>query len=200
MRYLLSLMLLLAPLKAQEPVNYLLLPVSLRGEYQPVTAEQFAQELVHQVQVQAPQVSVTLGAGGDSSFGIPLEQVPALCQQYGVQRVAWISVKFDHGSTLVQRQPGMVGMEPGQGTVPWRGNAATMDNFVVTVTGLADIQVADSSGQVIYQESLQLTESDSSTANNGLFGDLETKLALKTADDLAAEIVKAGGAAPAKAP
>ena len=201
--FLLALTLVARADDAPAPLKYLLLPINIRGDYKPVTPEQFSEQIVGQVKEQAPGVEVIAATpeGVDTSYGVPLEHAAALAQQYGVDRIAWISVRFDHGSSLARRGPAPIAVgRPGQD--PFRGSYATMDNYVVTVSGSADIQVCDATGKMLIQEPLALTENDTTTTNNGLFGDTETRLALQTSDDLAREIVKAGRSrnAPTTAP
>ncbi|MBX3171845.1 MAG: hypothetical protein KF760_30820 [Candidatus Eremiobacteraeota bacterium] len=149
-----------------EPLRYGFVPVRFTGEYQPVSAADFMASVRAEVQKRA---------------------IKALTKKLGVDRLAWGSVKLSTESRL---------MRTGGGSNPgdlFPGQTPGTYQYIITVAGAADINVADgTSGKILLDEPFAILGSESTAAPEGTtrFEDVEKQLTLQCSEDLADQIVR----------
>lgn len=140
MRSLLLLLLLCAPALAQEPVKVVVAPIVLRGEYLPLTTEQFTQVFAEEVRKLAPHAAVTLPrlteAPATDQPPTP-EEARRLCAQHGATYACWLSVRFrpqltPNNSSQADLLPGTLAMSGAARLWIWSANA-TIDEPVSVV-------------------------------------------------------------------
>jgi len=97
---------LMIPLHADpEKIQIVLLPVLVRGDYQPVSARDFQSVVLDEVKRRAPEVSLKqatdaelLGLGySDYSQPPTPQQVKNICAHYQCSRTTWLTVRFHAG-------------------------------------------------------------------------------------------------------
>lgn len=177
MRYLLLLCLLVWPAAAQEP-KLLVLPPVIRGDYLPMSSQQFTQVFSEEVHKLNPKASVVVprqqdlgGLGYQPSDQPPaLAQARQLCAAYQATHVCFMSLRFRPELT------------PANGTQPG----------VLAMGGAARLWVmALDSGQVMIDEPVSVVRSGL-LAKGTKLEKLEQDLGNLCAHDLAQQIVSVG--------
>ncbi|MEW6280147.1 MAG: hypothetical protein AB1758_16080 [Candidatus Eremiobacterota bacterium] len=172
-------------------VKILALPVQLTGDYRPIDAARFGRLLEEKVEKLAPDVDLVPVdpkdprlSGVDLSFSLEPDQAAGLARAFQTDLVSYVSVGFEKESRLVGNagdpSANPAGMTMSQ---PYR--------YVVTVMGLARVQIVGADSRVLLEGPLGLFCSDATQhPDDGEgFGGLEERLASSCVDDLATRVV-----------
>lgn len=177
MRTLLLLLLLILPALAQEP-NLLVLPPVLRGDYLPLSSQQFTQVFTGEVHKLNPKAGIVVPREQDlAGMGYrPADQPPALeqarqlCASYQATHVCYLSIRFRPELTAA------TGTEPG----------------ILAMAGAARLWVFSLElGKVVVDEPISVVRSGLLPKGTKL-EQLERDLGNRCAHDLAQQIVTIG--------